>query len=595
MCARFVARLALGLVFLFAVPLSAPAQGPASVTVPVGAAPAGVAVDTIRNVALVSNFQGNDLSVVDLSPANLQDVRVVATVLNVPTPAGVAFNPVTGQAVVASRFNNQVTVLAPVSVAGVPTFLAFDVVSVGSTPVGVAIDTASNIALVVNSNGSSISLVELNPDGNANTPDARLLDTISGISNATGIQSIAADADLGIAAVASTTANSVFLIDLTPLRAQPRRTDLPVIQVPVEQFPVSAAIERAGRTIVVANLQSNSVSLIDLTQLPPFTTPTPFTVRAPIPSVPQPQAAAISPNTRSALVTTGSNATLEVLSVSAASVENTIQNLPNAAAVAFHTGAGRAVVVLPTSNSVAVLDSLGVFSIVNSASFEIGAVGVKSIVAGFGSNLTANTVSANTVPLPTTLDGVQVFVNNVASPLFFVSPTQVNFQTPLAVTGTFPVRVTRQGVQVASGVLPVAQAAPALFTLNTQGTGQIAALNQDLTPNGPLVTDPVFPNQRPAARGNVVALFATGGGLTNPEPPAGEPVAPGVLAPTVATPVVLIGGVQAAIHFSGAAPGLVGVWQINAFVPEGIQPGDAVPVVVTQGGRTSNTGTIAVQ
>jgi len=253
------------------------------------------------------------------------------------------------------------------------------------------------------------------------------------------------------------------------------------------------------------------------------------------------------------------------------------------------------VVVLPTSNSVAVLDSLGVFSIVNSASFEIGAVGVKSIVAGFGSNLTANTVSANTVPLPTTLDGVQVFVNNVASPLFFVSPTQVNFQTPLAVTGTFPVRVTRQGVQVASGVLPVAQAAPALFTLNTQGTGQIAALNQDLTPNGPLVTDPVFPNQRPAARGNVVALFATGGGLTNPEPPAGEPVAPGVLAPTVATPVVLIGGVQAAIHFSGAAPGLVGVWQINAFVPEGIQPGDAVPVVVTQGGRTSNTGTIAVQ
>ncbi len=58
---------------------------------------------------------------------------------------------------------------------------------------------------------------------------------------------------------------------------------------------------------------------------------------------------------------------------------------------------------------------------------------------------------------------------------------------------------------------------------------------------------------------------------------------------------VTIGGQPAAVSFAGLAPGFVGVYQVNAQVPAGITPGDALPVVVTQGGFRSNTATVAVR
>ena len=56
-----------------------------------------------------------------------------------------------------------------------------------------------------------------------------------------------------------------------------------------------------------------------------------------------------------------------------------------------------------------------------------------------------------------------------------------------------------------------------------------------------------------------------------------------------------IGGINAKMEFSGMAPGWVGLWQINAQVPATVTPGSARPLVVTSGGVSSNTVTIAVQ
>jgi uncharacterized protein (TIGR03437 family) len=58
---------------------------------------------------------------------------------------------------------------------------------------------------------------------------------------------------------------------------------------------------------------------------------------------------------------------------------------------------------------------------------------------------------------------------------------------------------------------------------------------------------------------------------------------------------VTMGGQQATVRFSGMAPGYVGLWQINAQIPQTATPGNAVPLVVTAGGAASNTVTIAVQ
>ena len=57
-----------------------------------------------------------------------------------------------------------------------------------------------------------------------------------------------------------------------------------------------------------------------------------------------------------------------------------------------------------------------------------------------------------------------------------------------------------------------------------------------------------------------------------------------------------IGGVAATnLIYSGLAPGLVGLYQLNVQVPAGVAAGDAVEVVVTVGGNASNPVTIAVK
>jgi uncharacterized protein (TIGR03437 family) len=94
---------------------------------------------------------------------------------------------------------------------------------------------------------------------------------------------------------------------------------------------------------------------------------------------------------------------------------------------------------------------------------------------------------------------------------------------------------------------------------------------------------------QPARPGDVIVLFLTGLGKATPGgDPAGKPLPTGSLAPadggtiyqTVQTPLVDIGGMPAAVLFSGIAPGNAGLYQINIVVPDGVTPSDDVPVVV---------------
>ncbi len=91
----------------------------------------------------------------------------------------------------------------------------------------------------------------------------------------------------------------------------------------------------------------------------------------------------------------------------------------------------------------------------------------------------------------------------------------------------------------------------------------------------------------------MVQLFGTGGGLLSPDPPSGS-AATGA-ARTLAEPTAQIGGLPATVLYSGASPGLVGVWQVNVRIPANVRPGAAVPVILTLGGQVSNSVTIAVQ
>ncbi len=65
----------------------------------------------------------------------------------------------------------------------------------------------------------------------------------------------------------------------------------------------------------------------------------------------------------------------------------------------------------------------------------------------------------------------------------------------------------------------------------------------------------------------------------------------------VLAPAVTIGGAAATVLAAQDPPGSVpGVFQINVTVPASIQPGAALPVIVTVGGIASQTGlTMAVK
>jgi uncharacterized protein (TIGR03437 family) len=96
--------------------------------------------------------------------------------------------------------------------------------------------------------------------------------------------------------------------------------------------------------------------------------------------------------------------------------------------------------------------------------------------------------------------------------------------------------------------------------------------------------------------GGVVSIFCTGLGATEAAVASGQPGPSAEPLARVKTPVtVTIGGRPATVSFAGLAPGMVALYQVNAAVPAGVMPGNAVPVVITQGGFTSNTATIAVK
>jgi uncharacterized protein (TIGR03437 family) len=99
----------------------------------------------------------------------------------------------------------------------------------------------------------------------------------------------------------------------------------------------------------------------------------------------------------------------------------------------------------------------------------------------------------------------------------------------------------------------------------------------------------------PAKAGDPIAIFCTGLGPVTNTPPTGEPAPLDSLSWTTTVPAVYIGDIQAKLNFWGLAPGQIGMYQVNAFVPEGVTVGSSVAVTISIGGAVSNVVTVAVQ
>lgn len=217
------------------------------------------------------------------------------------------------------------------------------------------------------------------------------------------------------------------------------------------------------------------------------------------------------------------------------------------------------------SGSGVFLSPMGVVNAASSAPFTAG-IAPGDFITLYGANLAPGIATAYTVPFPTTagLDGVQVTVNGLPAPVQFVSPGQISAIVPYAV-GSSIARIQVNNNGVLSNVVTefVNLTAPGVFTVPPGGLGYGAVLHGDYS----LVTV-----QSPAQVGETVAVYLTGLGTTNPVIPDGSA---GVFSQTNNTIDVFIGGIQATtVEYTGLAPDLAGLYQINFTVPSGVTAGD---------------------
>jgi uncharacterized protein (TIGR03437 family) len=229
--------------------------------------------------------------------------------------------------------------------------------------------------------------------------------------------------------------------------------------------------------------------------------------------------------------------------------------------------------------------------VVNGASFAPG-ICSGAWIAIYGENLApgTRTWNASDFPdeyhLPIELDGVRVFINGKPSYVYYISPEQLNVQAPDddALGQVEVVVETAEGPSEPVTALHL-DIAPALFAFPPDGYRYVAAMHADGTlvgrPN--LIPGATF---RPVKADDIIQLYGTGFGPTDPAVPAGMIVDPPARLTSPVT--VRIGGLNADVKWAGLVS--AGLYQFNVKVPV-LLDGDA-PVVIEIDGMSTQAGAL---
>jgi uncharacterized protein (TIGR03437 family) len=334
--------------------------------------------------------------------------------------------------------------------------------------------------------------------------------------------------------------SSVFVQPAAPATYTYPAADAPSITV----APNSG---RAGRDLTVEILGTNT-NFVDGQTVVGFGTPDIVTRRVWVLS-PTRLLAVISISARAALVTT-------TVSVSSGAQ---LALLP----VAFRVEAAASSPSTPT---------LSFQGLVNSATGQ-PRVAPGSLASLFGTNLSAAPASA-VAPLPTTLAGATVTLNEQPCPLLAVTPTQIDLQLPFNLpTGPVTLRVSNGAETSAPMVVQVDAVAPGLFRVVNSAGAVVDANN-------------------PARIGDTIILFATGLGAVTPATAAGAAAGASTVNSTVR---VLVAGTELPPSYAGLAPGTAGLYQVNVPLPANLAVPATVPVSILADGQASNALAIALR
>jgi uncharacterized protein (TIGR03437 family) len=223
------------------------------------------------------------------------------------------------------------------------------------------------------------------------------------------------------------------------------------------------------------------------------------------------------------------------------------------------------------------LNPTGVLNGASSAPFTAG-LARGELLTLYGENLADRLVIASAAPFPPALGGVEVRINNRPAPIYYVSPTQVAVIVPFGTAEEIAqVQVFKNGTASNAVTAFVYKSAPGVFTVPPGGIGYAAVLHPDYS----LVTP-----DNPARAGEILAVFLTGLGDVFPTIADGAPGPVEPLSRTSNDVLVFMGNKPAEVSYSGLAPTLAGLYQVNVQVPEGLT-GDVYLDISVGGSYTS--------
>ena len=224
-----------------------------------------------------------------------------------------------------------------------------------------------------------------------------------------------------------------------------------------------------------------------------------------------------------------------------------------------------------------------------SAAANVAEITPKAWFSIYGQNLSTTSRSwgdadFNGTALPLSLDGVSVTVNGKPAAVSYISPGQINAQTPDdTTTGPVSVVVTNSSGPSDPFTVPMVDESPAFFVIDL--SQHVAALHLDYS----LVAPTTFgAGATPAVPGETIVIYGTGFGPTNPDVPAGTLFSGAANLSGQFSLSITIGGVDAPVSFAGLTG--AGLYQFNVTVPQ-VPSGDQ-PIKAILGTKSSPDGAI---
>ena len=235
---------------------------------------------------------------------------------------------------------------------------------------------------------------------------------------------------------------------------------------------------------------------------------------------------------------------------------------------------------------------------ISAASLTGSGLAADSIATAFGQALATSVEEAMTTPLPTSLGGTTITVDDGAktarlAPLLFVSPKQVNYLVPAGTAaGPATVTVTSDGTAVSTETVQIDAVAPGLFAANGAGEGVAAALVQRIASDGSHTFGLVF-SEAPVGEAvpvpidlgvgtDQVYLNLYGTGIRGR----------GDLSAVSAT----VGGENVPVLYAGPQDDLAGLDQVNIGpLPSSLVGRGEVQIILTVDGKQANIVTVAIR